>query len=140
MPQGFKVEEVAQVSTEEGGDFITTALRVEGDKVLRVSFPARLGQTLLAALSAGISLSHRRLAGRLGSSHAVAEHLGITAFQATGFEVARTANEEGERVLVRLKKGDVPLIDFALPDADARALSRQLQAATEMRVPLRRRH
>jgi hypothetical protein len=131
MPLGLKVEEVPQVSPEDPGDFATTALWGEGDQVLRVPIPARLGQTLLAVLSAEVN--------RLGSHLGPSERLGRAHSQATVSEM-RTAPEDGGRVLVRLKAGDVPVIDFVLLDFDARALSRQLAAAAEMGASPRRRH
>ena len=93
---------------------------------------------MLALMTAG-GIAHRDQAARFGGNDAALSASGFSAFRPSGYDVGRLRLANGEDVvLLRLKKGALPVIDVTVPADHAKHLGRDisLEAAKQ---PLRQR-
>ena len=118
------VRRIGTVGSTEGGNHIGIEFETDANKVLVLLVPLGLFQKFMLGLMTAGGIAHKEQRARLGSERNVLDVGGFSAFHSTRFEVIRGRVVSGEDVvLMRLKKGDIPVIDVTASVADAEQLA-----------------
>src|SRR4051812_47141579 len=110
------VRRIMMVGATEHGEHIGVEVETEDGKPSLLLFPFSAFQKLMLALMTAGGIAHRDQAARFGGHDAALSASGFSAFRPSGYDVGRLRLTNGEDVvLLRLKKGALPVIDVTVP-------------------------
>ncbi len=126
---GLVVDRIGMVGTTVHGEYVGIETQFEGGAIRTILIPFGLFQKLMIGLMAAGAAAHGEQVARLGSDQAVLAHNGFAAFLPTGFDLGRGWAPDGsDRVLLRFKQENLPVIDIMLDFAHAERLAEDLAA------------
>ncbi len=132
------IRRILMVGSTENGEHLGMEIETEDGTLSLLLFPFFAFPKLMLSLMTAGGLAHRDQLARFAGHEAALSATGLSAFRPTGYHVGRMRLTNGEDVvLMRLKKGELPILDVTLPVQDAKLLGRDvtLEAAKE---PLRK--
>ena len=137
--EGVLVRRIGTVGATEGGNHIGIEFETDTDKLLVLLIPVGFFQKFMLGLMTAGGIAHKEQLARLGSERNVLDVAGFSSFHPTRFEVIRGRVVSGDDVvLIRLKKGGIPVIDVtaSIPDAEQLAIA-MLNTVAEGPKPVR---
>jgi hypothetical protein len=133
------VQRIRMIGATEHGEHVGLEIETDANRNCVLLVPFVLLQKLLLGLMTAGGVAYHEQIGRLGSENAVLSVNGFSAFHPTGHDVGRLRLVNGEDVvLLRLKKGNLPVIDVTAAIADAKRMAIDILADAE-KEPLKRR-
>lgn len=133
--KGDIVESISTVGSAGNGQYIRLTLKMKNNAAPTLFFPFSLFSGLISALTAAGSFAYKEQMSKLKSEKNILSISGFTDFRPTGFSLARSKDSDGEPILMmRFKKGDLPMFDAVLKDANAEQFA--LSILSELKKPL----
>jgi hypothetical protein len=133
------VRRIMMIGATEHGEHVGLEIETDTDQNCVLLIPYVLFQKLMLGLLTAGGIAHREQLARLGSESSVLSVAGFSSFHPTGHDVGRVRLVNGEEVvLLRLKKGSLPVIDVTAAIADAKRMAIDILAEADKKPPARR--
>ena len=118
------VRRIMMVGATEHGEHVGLEIETATNQNCVLLVPFGLFQKLILGLLTAGGIAHKDQLARHGSESRVFSAAGFSAFHPTGYDVARGRLINGaDVVLLRLKKGPLPIIDVTAAVADAKRMA-----------------
>ena len=126
------VSRIMMVGATDRGEHVGLEIETEDQRQHVLLLPFSLVQRLFLSLLTAAGVAHRRQVARFGSGPAALSASGFSAFKPSGYDVGRVRVAGAEDIiLLRLKQGELPVIDVRLPLNLAKQLARDIIAETQ---------
>ena len=133
------VQRIQMIGATERGEHVGLEIQTDDNKNCVLLVPYHLFQKLILGLMTAGGIAHREQLARLGSDNAVISVNGFSAFHPTGHDVGRLRLVNGaDVVLLRLKKGALPVIDVTAGMEDAKRMAHNILLEAAKPPPARR--
>jgi hypothetical protein len=130
------VKRIMMIGSTELCEHIGIEIETDEGKSQVLLFPFAFFQKLLLALLTAGGIAHRERRSHLGSDRDILNVDGFSSFKPTGHDVARVRLASGEDVvLMRMKKGTLPVIDITASVGDAKQLAADILAEAAKDAP-----
>lgn len=126
------VGKIVSTAATTGGDFVRLSVELVDGNLYTLHFPYALCAGIVTTLQAGAALAHREQMKKLGSDQAVVDAAGFSPIIPNGVSVSRGIDPAGaDMILVRLLKGEFPIVDAVFTPNDAETLANDILAEVD---------
>ncbi|HJU12786.1 MAG TPA: hypothetical protein VJ728_18025 [Candidatus Binataceae bacterium] len=133
------IRRIMMLGATEHGEHVGLEIETDSNQNCVLLVPFGLFQKLLLGLMTAGGVARREQLARHGSDSNVLSVAGFSAFHPTGYDVTRGMLANGKDVvLLRLKKGDLPIIDVTAAVGDAKRMAHDILTEVAKKPGVRR--